>query len=203
MRSSLKEFGSTFTLASVLLVSLMLPGAYARNAYTLGDYYHCTRDEPLVQALAILDHSPMREAVEKIMSHQTRLMFKNMRELGKAYQTHDALSIITESGQHLVFISDRHRDAPPPALAAIIAHEAIHHDTENSIQEEIVGWSREAQAWQHMLSRYPTLKEIPNGKFPLVDRQNAIAVLQQQNRLVDEIQKNVAYKDLPQRSTGF
>lgn len=195
LKRSLKQL-----LFASLTALLILSPAYA---YTILDYYGCTREYGLIQALTILDQSPMRGTVQYLVESRARITFKNMREFGKAYRDHDALSIISNDGHHLIYINIRHANAPPQALAALISHEAMHADPNNSIQEEFMAWSQEAKTWNEMLARYPQLRSIKPQTVPLVDRLNAVTALANQNQLRQQIESNIAYRDLPQRSPGF
>ncbi len=166
-------------------------------------YFRCTREPVLIQALAILAETDNKSVVEDLFARDTKILFKDMREFGKAYMNHDALSVIVNDGRHVIYINSKHASAPPPALAALIRHEAMHNDTENSVHEEVVAWSEEARTWQDMLERYPHLKSIPLKSNALVDRLTAVSVLVQQNKLTWQIRNNVAYKGLPEHSPGF
>jgi hypothetical protein len=172
-------------------------------AYEPADYYRCTRDAPVIQALQILEYSSDKAAVDTIMDTGVRIMFKNMLEFGKLYQNNDALSIISNDGRHLIFINKKHYSAPPQALAATISHEVMHSDRENSIAEEFAAWTQEGKTWQEMLKRYPELQSIPVKTYPLVDRLNAIVLLIDHHQLEAEIRNNPVYKGLPEHSPGF
>lgn len=186
----------------VLVTLMLLLLQPAANTAPL-DFYRVTRDQSLIQALGCLEQSSARPSVEFILTQGVKILFKDMKQIGKAYRDHDALTIITDSDQQIIFINAKHATAPPPALAALISHEVLHSDRNNSIHEEIVAWSRESRTWEEMRTRYPELAKIPTGKVPLIDRLNAVMVLEQQNKLKDEILTNVAYQGLPERSPGF
>ena len=62
-------------------------------------------------------------------------------------------------------------DAPKEALAALLSHEAIHQDKDNSINEETYCWTLEAAVWTNMCDKNEKLQEIAH---PLVDRENTI-----------------------------
>ncbi len=189
-----------------LLLAMMLLGPLClgkASAYTLADYYHCTHDQVIAEALGDLEHSTQKETVRYLIENEGHVLFKDMRELGPQYLNHDALSVITDDDHHIIYINEKHRSAPAPALAAIISHEAMHSDRENSIQEEISAWHQEAKTWQEMLIQYPALKSVAVGQCPLMDRLNAIALLIEHHQLESEIETNVAYHGLPEHSPGF
>ena len=191
-------------LLKTALVALLLLPCSTGSAANPVELYRISRDAPIIEALEILDHSPEKAIIPWMVSHDVRVLFKDMRlELGKAYMNHDALTIISNDDQQVIYINSKHMMAPPQALAALIRHEAMHDDRDNSLQEELTAWNKEGQTWQEMLTHYPELKQIPPHTVALVDRLNAINILQQQNRLQDQVFKNIAYQGLPEHSPGF
>ena len=98
-----------------------------------------------------------------------------------------------------------HKDAPKEALAAVLAHEAIHQDELNSLNEETYAWTLEAVVWAQMLENNP---EVANVSHPLVDRENLINKLFVKGNYTDEyirksVVSNLGYQNLPSRSPGF
>ncbi len=173
------------------------------QAYTIADYYRCTRDQPIIQAMEILERSPEKWVVKDMVESDTRVLFKNMQQLSQFYENDDALSVISNDGHHIIYINMKHYNAPPQALAATLSHEIMHSDRFNSIHEEMTAWTQEAKTWQEMLQEYPQLQQIPRGEYPLVDRLNAIEILIKEHKLEDEIRNNPVYKGLPEHSPGF
>jgi hypothetical protein len=167
------------------------------------DLYHCAHEPVLVQALQHLSESTAHETTNKLVAHGTRLLFKDMREMGPLYRSHDAVTWVTHDGRQVIYINQRHQTAPPQALAALISHEALHDDPHNSLQEEYSAWQQEGRTWQDLCQRYPELKRIALKTIPLVDRLNAITLLMQQHRLEHEIRTNTAYRQLSEHSPGF
>lgn len=185
-------------------LSLVLCLTGLADARPLGEYYHVTRDQPLVKAVWHLERSDSARAIAAyIFDNNVKVMFKDLREIGKAYRKHDALSWIDPLGRQYVFVHQRHMSAPPQALAAIISHEVMHNDEFNSHAEELAGWTQELRTWQEMIVRYPVLGEIPNGKIPLVDRLNALQVLNNQQKLKETVYTHKSYQGLPEHSPGF
>ncbi len=177
---------------------LVLP-VFADTAF----FYRITRDQPLVEALQWIEHSSAKNSLQILQTRPVRILFKNMRELGHGYKDYDALAYISNEGQLLLFINEKHRQAPPQALAALMSHELLHNDTENSIQEEVIAWQQEGQTWQEMLQQCPELQKIPLRQHPLVDRLNAIMALQQHQQLEKTVQTHMAYQTLPPHSPGY
>ncbi len=177
----------------------MLSPAHA----TTQEYYRISRDQGIIQALDALSQTSARESIDFMLENDVKILFKNMRELGNAYKNHDALTWISPAGQQIIFINQKHVVSPPQALAALISHEVMHNDGENSVQEEVMAWNQEGRIWKELLGLYPDLHHIKPRTIALVDRLNAILVLQGRDALHHEIENNVAYKGLPPRSPGF
>jgi hypothetical protein len=184
------------------LLLVLAPWVGAQDA-PMASYYRCTRDESIIQALALMAQSSARDSVTHLMENDTKVFFKDMREMGKVHKNDDALSLITDDDRHIILINIKHQNAPPQALAALIVHEALHGDRDNSVHEEFIAWTREASMWKEMREKYPEIKNLPNYKIPLVDRENAIEVLLTRNQLRQQIEGNIAYQGLPPHSPGF
>lgn len=185
----------------LLLLSLMacLPFGLAVEP----SWYQLTREPALISALEALSQTSAKPCIADMQARQVKLLFKNMRELGKTYQNHDAVSLISASGMQVLVMNEKHQTAPPEALAAMISHEVMHSDNANSIAEEQAAWRREAQTWIELTTMHPELLTFPVSRVPLVDRENAILVLLKQNKLDAEIEHNEAYQSLPKHSPGF
>jgi hypothetical protein len=191
-------------LAGLVLLNLMeVPVAFSQNKYPMGSLLRCTRDQPLIQALEEMVGSSGEYALDQIVKKPVRVIFKDLGTLSRKLKSFDALSWLSVDGQQVIFISDRHRTAPPEALAAIIAHEALHNDFHNSITEEITGWQKEAEVWIEKKRQNPELAEIPAGAFPLVDRLNRIEQEYRRGNLVQFVRNNPGYAGLPETSPGF
>jgi hypothetical protein len=85
----------------------------------------------------------------------------------------------------------------------MIAHEAMHDDEFNSVNEEVAGWTFEARIWMEMKARNPQLSLIPPGVSPLVDRENKIEDQYRQGSLAAFVRGNPGYNGLPETSPGF
>ena len=95
--------------------------------------------------------------------------------------------------------------APPGAIAALLAHEAIHQDEYNSLSEETYAWTMEAVVWTEILKMFP---ESNNLESALVTRENILKqLLEKGNHTNKYIKKTVyaneGYKNLPLTSPGF
>lgn len=203
MQQSFRFRRRILSLFGISLLLLFILGISPFPAVASMDYYRSTRETVLVQALEMLSQSSARDWVRFMLEQNVKILFKDMRELGKIYSQHDALTWVSDEGQQMIYINRKHESAPPQALAALIGHEVMHSDRDNSIEEEFAAWQQEGRIWKEMQGRYPEMKQIPLRQVPLVDRLNAILLLEERNQLQQEIRGNMAYRDLPQRSPGF
>lgn len=133
-----------------------------------------------------------------------KVMFKDLSELNEAYATFDAVGW-KKKGKLYIYINPKHEYAPPGALAALLAHEAIHQDEYNSLSEETYAWTMEAIVWTEILKMYP---ESNNLDSALVTRENILKqLLEKGNHTNKYIKKTVfaneGYKNLPLTSPGF
>ena len=133
-----------------------------------------------------------------------QIEFKDLSELNPAYSSYDAVGW-KKKKRLFIYINPKHRNAPPGALAALLAHEALHQDEYNSLTEETYAWTMEATTWCEILNKFP---ESNNLESPLVTREN---ILKQQlekgnytNKYIKKtVYANEAYKGLPLTSPGF
>ncbi|MCA9841362.1 MAG: hypothetical protein KC475_04505 [Cyanobacteria bacterium HKST-UBA03] len=190
--------------------SAALPAADVASAtaqdtklYTTGEFYRITRDDGVVKALLLLQHTEAKSVVYTIMEDNIHIVFKPLVTMGKQYKQADALSWVFDNGEQMIFIDSMHHNAPPQAIAAILAHEVLHDDDVNSITEELVAWRQELRVWRMMKHMYPALKTIQPKQYPLVDRLNAMIVLDDRHTLDETIRSNKGYSHLPPHSPGF
>lgn len=192
----------TAALLAMLGFGLLLPG-FAQNRYSLVTFYKITREARLVQALALLNGTSASDTVDLIVERPIRIIFKRLKDMDERLENYDAISYLGFNGQLMIYINDKHLKAPPEALAAIIAHEAIHHDAHNSLREEVAGWSREALIWHELKSTNPELAALPEGEYDLVDRLNTIEKHYRQGDLETFVRGQQGYQGLPEHSPGF
>lgn len=208
-------------LAIVCLCNFISPSAWA--AYSVGDLYQISREPAIVLALQLLAQTSHAPVVDKLVNSQVHILFQDLSLLG--HPNDDAMSIVNRmNGQQYTYIAQKHISAPPEALAAIIVHESMHDDDQNSIAEEVAAWTEEARTWEEMTINYPELTKIQAGTYPLVDRLNALVLTLQQstepattqtpptdpeqnrtlnNALETLIRSNPAYQGLPEHSPGY
>ena len=132
-----------------------------------------------------------------------KIEFRDLGQINKDYATFDALG--WKKGKKLyIFISNKHKDAPAGALAALLAHEALHQDEFNSLAEETYAWTMEAFVWDEILKIYPESDQ----SHPLVDRENKLKRLLEKGNYTKRyikkaVMQNSGYKHLPSYSPGF
>lgn len=176
----------------------------------LEKYKDCTKDQTIMVALysmegTMADFSRRAILGENLSGKPVKVQFKNLGEIKPEYQNYDALGWKIRDRLY-IFINEKHRSAPPEALASLLSHEAIHQDSFNSTNEETYAWTMEAATWTDYIKKNPDLKF--KTEYPLVRRLNTLNDLfvkaNYHNTYIHKIVKsNEGYKDLPVRSPGF
>jgi hypothetical protein len=126
-----------------------------------------------------------------------------MAQINKSLKNYDALSWMSNRGEQVIFVNEKHRSAPPEALAALISHEAMHEDEFNSLNEEVQSWQFEAAVWMELKAKNPALAQIPEGVNALVDRENRLEEETRQGTLEKFVRSSPGYQGLPEDSPGF
>lgn len=151
---------------------------------------------------AIMGSNPTHKPIE--------VQFKDLSQLNPKYESFDALGWRKgikgkRSDKLSIYINQKHIDAPAGAIAALLAHEALHQDEFDSLNEETYAWTMEAFVWTQMCDKYPNLEEITH---PLVTRENILKKLLEKGEYTNKYIKksvfsNPSYSSLPVRSPGF
>ncbi len=173
-------------------------------------YKKNSKDELVMVALDMLKGTNgefSRKAIlgNNLTGEPVKIEFKNLGEIGKEYSDFDALG--WKKGKKLyIFINQKHKVAPPGALAALLAHEALHQDEFNSLAEETYAWTMEASVWCEILRVFPESSD--DNKNALVARENTLKKLFERGKYSDKYIKktvwsNDGYKNLPTTSPGF
>lgn len=139
-----------------------------------------------------------------LTQYPIKIEFKDLSEINESYATHDAIGW-KKKGKLYIYINPKHSSAPPAALAALLAHEALHQDEYNSLSEETYAWTMEATVWCEMLKRFPKSNNIESA---LVTRENVLKQLLEKGNYTNKYIKktvyaNQGYKNLPLTSPGF
>ena len=173
-------------------------------------YKKNTKEEVIYVALDMLKGTNGEFSRRAILGNNlsglpVKVEFKDLGELGKEYSNFDALG--WKKGKNLyIFINQKHKIAPPGALAALLAHEALHQDEYNSLAEETYAWTMEASVWCEILRIFPeSADDVHNA---LVGRENTLKKLFERGKYSDKYIKktvwsNEGYKNLPTTSPGF
>lgn len=172
-------------------------------------YKDVGKDEVFYVALDMLKDTEgmfSRNAIlgNNLSGKPVRIEFRNLSEINAEYATFDALG--WKKGKKLyIYINTKHKNAPAGAIAALLAHEALHQDEYNSLAEETYAWTMEAFVWNDILKLYP---ESNQEQYPLVVRENTLKRLLEKgnytNRYIKKaVLSNSGYKNLPSYSPGF
>ena len=200
-------------LSLILLFSAKTPAFLSDtinvDEQMMKNYKHVTEDVNVIKALEMMsrtsgDYSKNAILGKNLTGKPIKIEFTNLGSINPIYTNFDALGW-KKKKTLTIYINQKHKDAPPEALAALLSHEAIHQDEENSINEETYAWTLEAAVWTQLAEDDPNLEKISH---PLVDRENAIKTLfLRGNRTSEYIHKfvitNRGYQNLPERSVGF
>lgn len=172
-------------------------------------YKDVGKDEVFYVALDMLKDTEgmfSRNAIlgNNLSGKPVRIEFRNLSEIDAEYATFDALG--WKKGKKLyIYINTKHKNAPAGAIAALLAHEALHQDEYNSLAEETYAWTMEAFVWNDILKLYP---ESNQEQYPLVVRENTLKRLLEKGGYTNKYIKkavlsNSGYKNLPSYSPGF
>lgn len=172
-------------------------------------YKDVGKDEVFYVALDMLKDTEgmfSRNAIlgNNLSEKPVRIEFRNLSEINAEYATFDALG--WKKGKKLyIYINTKHKSAPAGAIAALLAHEALHQDEYNSLAEETYAWTMEAVVWNEILKLYP---ESNQEQYPLVVRENTLKRLLEKGNYTNKYIKkavlsNSGYKNLPSYSPGF
>lgn len=191
--------------------TVKLPAKYTQEYIdSISDEYKNVSDEQIFHvALDMLKGTSgdfSRKAIlgYNVTQYPIKVMFKDLSEINEAYSTFDAIGW-KKKGKLYIYINPKHEYAPPGAIAALLAHEAIHQDEYNSLSEETYAWTMEAVVWTEILKMFP---ESNNLESALVTRENILKqLLEKGNHTNKYIKKTVyaneGYKNLPLTSPGF
>lgn len=191
--------------------SVKLPKKYTQDYVDslIDEYEKVSKEQIFHVALDMLKETSGEYSRKAIIGYNLtqrpiQIEFKDLSELNSAYSSYDAVGW-KKKKRLFIYINPKHRNAPPGALAALLAHEALHQDEYNSLTEETYAWTMEATTWCEILNKFP---ESNNLESPLVTREN---ILKQQlekgnytNKYIKKtVYANEAYKGLPLTSPGF
>ena len=172
-------------------------------------YKGVTSDECIMDALEILKNTMGSYSYQAIMGDnltekKIKIEMKDLSQIHPNYRDFDALGW-KKSERLFIYVNQKHEDAPPEALAALLGHEALHQDEFNSINEETYAWTYEAAIYTQLTKKDQNLVEI---QHPLITRENTLRKLFIKGNYTSEyirkaVKSNKGYANLPSRSPGF
>jgi hypothetical protein len=173
-------------------------------------YKKITKDGAVMQAMELMQKENISKySYNALMGNNLtqkpfKIEFKNISEINPEYASFDALGWKKKETLY-IYINEKHRNAPAEAIAALLAHEAIHQDEFASLNEETYAWTLEAATWMKMSEKNPNVLKSPSS---LVERENMLKKLFEKGDYTNKYIKkavytNPGYKNLPTRSPGF
>ena len=179
------------------------------NEKIIKQYKNITEDTNVIEAIELLKDTTGKYSREAILGNNLtkkpiKVEFANLSTINPMYANFDALGWKKKKNL-CIYINEKHKDAPIEALSAILAHEAIHQDEFNSLNEETYAWTLEAAVWTQLTEDNPELEKISH---PLVERENVIKKLFVRGNYTSKyihkfVITNKGYQNLPERSYGF
>lgn len=199
-----------------IILTLIISSFLSLTSYAVGHseaiykkYKKVTSNDNLISAIELLGKTTGKYSKEAILgknltNRPIKVEFLNLATISPMYTNFDALGWKKKKNLY-IYINEKHKDAPIEALSAILAHEAIHQDEYNSLNEETYAWTLEAAVWTQLSDDNEKLEKISH---PLVERENVIKQLFiRGNHTSKYIHKfvitNKGYKNLPEKSYGF
>lgn len=178
--------------------------AYAKK------YKKVTKDGVVMQAMELMQTVNIAKySYDALMGNNLtekpfKIEFKNIAEIREEYGAFDALGW-KKKDRLYIYINEKHRNAPPEALAALLAHEAIHQDEFASLNEETYAWTLEAAVWMKLSEQNPSVEKSVSS---LVEREIMLEKLfvkgdYSKKYIKRAVYTNPGYKNLPTRSPGF
>lgn len=172
-------------------------------------YKGVTKDGVVMQALEMMKGTIADYSYNAIMGNnlthsKINIKFRNLAEIKPEYESFDALGWKSK-GKLYIYLNSKHMEAPPEAIAAVLAHEAIHQDEFPSLNEETYAWTMEAATWMQLTENNDFA--VSSGSS-LVEREEMLKKLFIKGNYTDKYIKkavwtNPGYKDMPSRSPGF
>lgn len=177
--------------------------------YIYEEYKNVTNEQLIMIALDMLkgtDGDFSRKAIlgYNLTGYPIKIEYKNLASINKAYADFDAVGW-KKKKKLFIYINPKHENAPPAALAALLAHEALHQDEYNSLSEETYAWTMEAVVWKDLSAIYPECVVESNS---LVKRENTLKKLFEKGGnspkyIKKSVYQNKGYQGLPLTSPGF
>jgi len=194
---------------TLFAASFLFCSSYGIDDELYKKYKNISDNENIIQAVEMLKDTTGKYSHEAILGKNLtnkpmKIEFINLASINPIYANFDALGWKKKKVLY-IYINEKHKDAPPEALCAILSHEALHQDEFNSLNEETYAWTMEAAVWTQLTEDKPELEKISH---PLVERENVIKKLFIRGNYTSKyihkfVVTNKGYQNLPERSYGF
>ena len=207
-----------FTLSETFAAQInpVPDGVYLPPKYTIEyleqlakEYKNVSNEEIIYVALDMMKGTTADFSRKAILGYNLtqapiKISFKNLSELNESYASFDAVGW-KKKNKLFIYINPKHESAPPAALAALLAHEALHQDEYNSLSEETYAWTMEATVWNELVKQYPEANDLESA---LVSRENILKQLLEKGNYTNKyikktVYSNPGYKNLPLTSPGY
>ena len=196
-------------LCFVFCFFLCVNATYAIDNSLIKKYKNITDDENIIQAVELLEKTTGKYSKNAILGNNLtnkpiKIEFTNLSLINPQYTNFDALGWKKKKNL-VIYINEKHKDAPIEALSALLSHEALHQDEYNSLNEETYAWTMEAAVCTQLTEKNPSLEKVSH---PLVERENVIKKLFVRGNYTSKyihkfVVTNKGYRNLPERSYGF
>ncbi len=146
------------------------------NAFST-DYSVVSKNPKIITALQRLESIHKGDILSTLYGNNAtgrpiRVMFRELEVYGMG--NCEAVTLPTKAGGVVIYINKKHEDAPPEAIACLIAHESQHSALAGTMQEEIRAWIQEVTTWNAFLRQN---KDLAYTKSPLTKRLNYLGRL--------------------------
>lgn len=202
---------TAFATVNPIAGNIKLPDKYTQEYLESlsKEYKKVSNDEVVYVALDMMKDSTADFSRKAILGYNKtqmpiKIAFKNLSEINESYASFDAVGW-KKRGRLYIYINPKHESAPPAAIAALLAHEALHQDEYNSLSEETYAWTMEAAVWTEMVKRFPEENDLESA---LVARENVLKQLFEKGNFTNKyikktVYSNPGYKNLPLTSPGY
>lgn len=202
---------NAFGKAEPVPPTVKLPSKYTPEYIQyISDEYKCTSKYELIYvAIDMLKGTEGEFSRKALLGYNlsgspVKIEFKDLSTINKDYANFDAVGW-KKKNKLWIYINPKHKYAPPGALAALLAHEALHQDEYNSLSEETYAWTMEAAVWSEIKGIYPDSNKEDDS---LVKRENTLEQLFEKGGYTSKYLKkavyaNKGYEGLPLTSPGF
>ncbi len=186
-----------------------LPISIVINNNLINKYKKISSDEQIIKALEILkdtkcDNNFSYNAImgNNLSKKPMIIEFYDLSSLNEAYKNYDGMGYMNNNNIY-IYINNKHKNANPAALAALIAGRCVHQDTEDSLAEEVYSWTLEATIWKELYEKY-----LLDDSGELVKREETLRQLLEKGNNTNKyikryILESPAYKGFPTYSPGF